>query len=355
MVRSCADLTELRGCEPAPGPMSDVVKPTSESPAAAPAPAVAPAGAPEAARCIFQQSWWLDCVTGGRWEAVTVRKDGRTVGWLPYLVSRRWGFAISNMPLLTHTLGPVVDAGVGRPNTRLHNRYTITSELLQQLPKLAHFRQVLAAGTEEALPYQAYGCHVKCQFTFISDCSDVQAAWKAMRDKTRNLIRRSQERSVVTEPGDPEEFLRFYAANCDSRQQINRYHTPIARRLLELCLQRDQGRIYLSRAPGSERPNAGIFVVWDADSMYFLMSSRTPDSTDNGAISHLVWLAMNEAHRRGLKFDFDGVSSPGTFRFLSGFGGVVGTRFAVEKFSAPYHCLDKLRALAYGNAQQPYN
>jgi lipid II:glycine glycyltransferase (peptidoglycan interpeptide bridge formation enzyme) len=277
------------------------------------------------------------------------------VGWLPYLITRRWGFAISDMPLLTHTLGPIVDAGNGRPNTRLLNRFTITSELLQQLPRLAHFRQVLAPGTPEALPYQAFGCHVRCQFTFISDCSDMEAAWKSMRDKTRNLIRRSQERSVVTEAGDPGEFLRFYAANCESRRQINRYHTPIAKKLLELCLQRDQGRILLSRARGNDQVNAGIFVVWDADSMYFLMSSRTPDSTDSGAISQLVWLAMNEAHRRGVKFDFDGVSSPGTFRFLSGFGGEAATRFAVEKFSWPYHSLDKLRALAYGNAQQPFN
>jgi lipid II:glycine glycyltransferase (peptidoglycan interpeptide bridge formation enzyme) len=349
MVRSCADLTELRGCDAPRDPVFDTAKPTSE-------PLIrAATDNQDLGRSIFQQSWWLDCATAGRWEEVTVKSGDRTVGWLPYLVSRRWGFAISNMPLLTHTLGPIVDAGNGRPNTRLLNRFTITSELLQQLPKLAHFRQVLAAGTPEALPYQAFGCHVRCQFTFISDCSDMEAAWKSMRDKTRNLIRRSQERSLVTEPGDPEEFLRFYAANCESRRQINRYHTPIAKKLLELCLRRDQGRIFLLRARGNERVQAGIFVVWDADSMYFLMSSRAADSADSGAISHLVWLGMNEAHRRGVKFDFDGVSSPGTFRFLSGFGGEVATRFAVEKFSWPYHSLDKLRALAYGNAQQPFN
>jgi len=55
-----------------------------------------------------------------------------------------------------------------------------------------------------------------------------------------------------------------------------------------------------------------------------------------------------------LKFDFDGVSSPGTFRILSGFGGVIATRFMVQKFTWTYHSLDRLRALAYGNAQQPF-
>lgn len=329
--------------------MLDAAKPTSEPLK------TTTADNRDSGRCIFQQCWWLDCVTDGRWEQVTVKKDGRTVGWLPYLITKRWGFTVSDMPLLTHTLGPIVDAGVGRPNTRLLNRFAITSELLQQLPTLAHFRQILAPGQADALPYQAYGCHVKCQFTFISDCSDIQAAWKSMRDKTRNLIRRSQERNRVADQDDPEEFLRFYAANCASRRQLNRYATATVRKLLELCVARDQGRPFLARAPGNDQPNAGIFVIWDQNSMYFLMSTRTPDCTDSGAVSQLVWLAMNEAHRRGLRFDFDGVSSPGTFRFLSGFGGEVATRFLVEKFSWRYHSLDKLRALAYGNSQHPFD
>jgi hypothetical protein len=349
MVRSFTDLTEFRRYDSTSRAMLDAAKPTS-GPLK-----TASTDNQDSGRCIFQQAWWLDCATAGRWEQVTVKKDGRTVGWLPYLVNRRWGFRVSDMPLLTHTLGPIVDAGNGRPNTQLLNRFTITSELLQQLPKLAHFRQILAPRQTEALPYQAYGCHVKCQFTFISDCSDIDATWKSMRDKTRNLIRRSQERNQVADQADPQEFLRFYAANCEGRHQINRYDTATVTKLLQQCVERDQGRAWLARSPGNEQPTAGIFVVWDQHSMYFLMSTRAPGATDSGAVSQLIWLAMNEAHRRGLQFDFDGVSSAGTFRFLSGFGGEVATRFLVEKFSWPYHSLDKLRALAYGNSQHPFD
>lgn len=308
----------------------------------------------EAKRCIFQQAWWLDCVTDGRYEVVSVKNDGRTVGWLPYVVTRRWGFATSDMPLLTHTLGPVVDVGSGRPNTQLLNRFTIVSELLQQLPPLAFFRQILAPGTSEALAYQAFGCHVKCQFTFISDCSDIDASWKSMRDKTRNLIRRSGEKNRVSADADLDEFLRFYDANCQARRQINHYRNATVNRLLQLCVARDQGAVLISRDQATGKVNAGIFVVWDESFMYFLMSTRAFDSTDNGAVSLLVWSAMNEAHRRGLKFDFDGVSSPGTFRFLSGFGGEIATRFMIQKFTWTYHSLDRLRALVYGNAQQPF-
>src|SRR5262249_22007801 len=112
MGHSYADLTkfERRG-HPAP-PGADTVSRPSGDATARPI-----LDFPEAQRCLFQQSWWLECATEGRYRQVTVRNGGRTVGWLPYLVTPRWGFATSDMPLLTHTLGPIVNAGVGRPNT----------------------------------------------------------------------------------------------------------------------------------------------------------------------------------------------------------------------------------------------
>jgi Acetyltransferase (GNAT) domain len=348
MGHSYADLTDCERRAHSLSPMTDAAaRPSTETARPIPDPQ-------EAGRCIFQQSWWLDCVSGGRYAEVTVRNDGRTVGWLPYLITRRWGFATSDMPLLTHTLGPIVNPGTGRANTRLLNRFAIITELLQQLPRLAYFRQTLAPGDSEALAYQAFGCHVRCQFTFVSDCSDIEATWKSMRDKTRNLIRRSGEKNHLSMDSDPEEFLRFYAANCQARRQVNHYQTPTTQQLLQLCVARGQGAAMLSRDQATQKINAGIFVVWDQSCMYFLMSTRDPDTADSGAVSMLVWAAMNEAHRRGLKFDFDGVSSAGTFRFLSGFGGDIATRLVVQKFTWTYHSLDRLRALVYGNAQQPF-
>ena len=300
-------------------------------------------------RTIFQQEWWLDCVTDGQYEAVTVKSGGQIVGWLPYAVRRRWGFSVSETPHFTHTLGPVIAAGSGRPNSQLLRNYSITAELLASLPKLAYFRQVLAPTQSEALAYQAAGYAVKVQFTFIADCTDIDSVWKNMRDKTRNLIRRSEEKDVVSASDDSDEFLRCYDFNCRVRHLVNRYDQQRTRKLIQTCIERQQGKVFLSKDRKTGEVNAGIFVVWDTASMYYLLSTRSVDSADNGAISLLLWNAMNEAHRRALKFDFDGVSSPGTFRFLSGFGGDIARRMVVEKFNLAYHALDKMHALIHGN------
>jgi len=305
-------------------------------------------------RAIFQQEWWLDLVTDGRYGEVVVKNGGKTVGWLPYVTRRRWGFDVSDMPYLTHTLGPIIYPGTGRANTQLLNRFAITTALLAKLPKLAQFRQVLAPTDSEALAFQAYGCHVRVQFTFIAECANIDDEWRNMRDKTRNLIRRAREKNSVSAGGDPERFLRFYDANCVAGGAINRYKHPRTEKILSRCLERDQGRIILSTSRKTGVINAGIFVIWDDSTMHFLMSTRSQETADSGAVSLLIWEAMNDAHRRGLKFDFDGVSNAGSFRFFSGFGGNIARRLVVEKFNALYHSMDKIRALIYGNAHQPF-
>lgn len=305
-------------------------------------------------RTIFQQEWWLDCVTDGHYAAVSVKSDNVIQGWLPYITRRRWGYLISEMPFLTHTLGPVILPGTGNETTEFLRHNAITRELMEQLPKLAHFRQVLAPSDMGALGFIECDCLVKVQFTFVCDSADANGAWKRMRDKTRNLIRRSEEKNTVQQQAGAEEFLRLYADNCRERNAVNRYEDPRTERLLRQSMERDQGQIYLCRDRTNGAANAGIAVVWDSRNMYFLMSTRQAKA-DSGAVSLLLWTAMQEAQRRGLCFDFDGVASSGTYRFLSGFGGTLARRHVAEKFSPVYHALDKIRARFYGNMINPYS
>jgi len=304
-------------------------------------------------RTVFQQEWWLDAVTEGQYREVSVQSNNGIQGWLPYIVRRRWGYMTSGMPLLTHTLGPVIAPGTGSATSEFLRHNSITRELLAQLPKLDHFRQVLSPDDSGALGFMEYGCHVNVQFTFIANCADLDSVWKNMRDKTRNLIRRSEERNSVAIDPNPDEFLRLYADSRRERKQVNLYGDSRARQALVRSIERDQGRVYLCRDRTTGAANAGIAVIWDSRYMYFLMSTRL-EKADNGAVSLLMWNAMQEAQRRGLSFDFDGVYSIGSYRFLSGFGGTLARRHVVQKFTPLYHALDRIRAKFYGNMENPY-
>jgi len=304
-------------------------------------------------RTIFQQEWWLDSATNGQYGEVSVRADNSLLGWLPYVTRRRWGYLVSEMPFLTHTLGPVVAPGTGNPTNEFLRSNSIVRELLGKLPKLAHFRQILSPHDPNTLGFIEFGCHVKVQFTFISDCTDLDVVWKNMRDKTRNLIRRAEEKNAVVADVDVDEFLRVYSENCCERGIANHYDDPRTERILIQSVARDQGRIYLARNRITGAADAGIAVVWDSRCMYFLMSTRKT-SAHSGAVSQLLWNAIQEAHRRRISFDFDGASSMGTYKFMSGFGAMPARRHVVERFDPVYHALDKMRASFLGKMENPF-
>jgi hypothetical protein len=304
-------------------------------------------------RTVYQQHWWLEAVTGGDFHEATVRTGNVTQAWLPYVTRRRWGYLVSGMPFLTHSLGPVIVPGAGSPTSEFLRHNSLTHDLLGQLPKLAHFRQVLSPGDASPLGFAEYGCHIGLQFTFITTCTDLEAVWKNMRDKARNLIRRSEEKNTVRADAEPAEFVQIYAEHCRERGQVNHYGDPRVEQILARAIERDQGRIYLCRNRATGATTAGIVVVWDSHYMYYLMSSRAL-AADGGAVSLLLWNAMQEAQRRGVNFDFDGVNNIGAYRFMSGFGGTLARRHIVEKFNTVYHVLDKLRARLYGQWENPY-
>jgi lipid II:glycine glycyltransferase (peptidoglycan interpeptide bridge formation enzyme) len=157
-----------------------------------------------------------------------------------------------------------------------------------------------------------------------------------MRDKTRNLIRRAEEEYSVASLNDPEHFVWFYLENLKKRSRRSRMGFEYFPTVFSECKARDSGQILAAFKPNG-MPAAMIFLVSGREITYYLLSTRAPDHANNGAISLLLWKAMREAHHRNQIFDLDGVSTTGTFRFLSGFGGQIQTRIVVRRIHPIYN------------------
>jgi hypothetical protein len=82
-----------------------------------------------------------------------------------------------------------------------------------------------------------------------------------------------------------------------------------------------------------------VFLIWGHGRMYYLLSTRAADAGDNGSINLLIWNAILRAHSRGLVMDLDGVSTRGTARFLSGFGGRLEMRMIAQRSRTAYAVL----------------
>lgn len=62
------------------------------------------------------------------------------------------------------------------------------------------------------------------------------------------------------------------------------------------------------------------------------MSTRT-ESAHDGAISLLLWRAVQDAAQKNLIFDFDGFNTRDSVAFFAGFGGRVSPRYMAVKTS----------------------
>jgi hypothetical protein len=294
---------------------------------------------------VFHEPWWLRAVSGGTAQRVEVTdKDGRVVGFLPFVVRSVCGLKMSDMAPFTHVLGPVLDVGEGNSGTRLHNRFKITLELLEKLPQLAVFRQSLDCTVPEALAFQAAGFRVSPHYTIRIDCSDIKAVWQGMRQKTRRFIRRAQEdyEPIVFE--DTAAFCQFFLSNLEESNRSNRARFDLFPALYEACRRHDSGCILAALDKKTNVLMAAIFVVWGHGTMYYLLTTRDQKNPDFGVVSLLVWRAMQEAHARGLAFDLDGIISTNIFRFLSGFGSDISARMIVQRES---RLIEAVRPLIY--------
>ena len=300
---------------------------------------------------VFHESWWLTAASGGDYAEVTVYSGGGIVGRLPYATLRmRLGCALSTMPNLTHFLGPAIDPGQGTPANRALKHDGILRELLSRLPRSSGFYHKLHRDTVDTLVFQDAGYRTTVQFTYEITPAPAADIWAGMRDKTRNVIRRAEEQYTVETLHDPVEFAAVYERNLQDRGLSNYYH-----RIVPVCaaaLQRGAGRIVAAR-DGKGRMAAAIFYVWDARAAYYLLSTRS-DNAANSAVSLLLWHAIQDIVERGLIFDFDGVATPGSRLFYTGFGGQIAPRYIVSRYTARHLMTGRLMSPLRINARETY-
>jgi hypothetical protein len=304
----------------------------------------------------FHEPWWLAAATGGEYREATVNSGAQIIGRMPYLVGRKKGFTISEMPPFTHLLGPVVELGEGKPQTLLLRRLSIIREMLDQLPRFAWFRQTIGVSLVDGLAFQDRGFRVSPQYTFQIDChQNLEDIWAGMHFKTRQHIRRAREKFSVATLDDPQPFVDFYLDNLRRAGQRSYIDFATFPALFDAARERQSAEI-LSASWSGGQPAAMVVLVWGHGQMYYLLSTRARDEGDNGSINLLVWEAITRAHTRRLLFDLDGVTTSGTARFLSGYGGRFAMRLIVQRTSELYGTLRSVKRclLGQGNAESTF-
>ena len=296
----------------------------------------------DARASVFVADWWLDAATNGAWGAVSVERDGRLAGWLPYGTARTMGFSRCGVPPVTRLSFPVLHVAAAKGETLQRTRFQVESELIRRLPAVAAYEFILPPDQANALAWQAAGFEARVQHTFLIDAGGGEAdRWSQLRNKTRNMIRRATE-GLDVRTLTVDEFSHEYDANLGGA--VDAAHMAAVRRIVAAAIGREQGRA-IGAVGRDGRVHAAVMFVWDHTDYYYYLSTRNTGHAALGAVGLLVWTGMLEAMTRGLRFDFDGVSSRTRLRFLQAFGGRLASRIVVSRGSAAYDVRMLLRRI----------
>lgn len=278
---------------------------------------------------VYQQSWWLDAATDGRWNSLTTRERAGFVAVLPLFqpagfLSQR---IITNPPL-TRMLGPVFARVAGDEVFTEAIAQQLTADLVAQMPSGVSFSQIFAPDSRGLFSFTQAGFRIRADYTYWIAASswpdEDSEMWQRVHPKTRRQLRRASDRYQIDRAIGVDEFVRFYA---DSKRADGPLVPGVQtiRTLLAAAVARSSGALLACRAADGTLAGA-VFVAFDESTAHLVMTARNPVVADSGAVGLLVWEAITWARQSRRSFDLDGCT-----HFVSQFGGEPLMRWNVSR------------------------
>lgn len=283
---------------------------------------------------LFSQAWWLDATAGeGVWDVALVEKGGTIVAAMPYVPRQRYGFTLLGQPALTQTLGPWLRETEGKSSTRLAQHKDWLQALIAQLPPFAHFIQNWHWKMGNWLPFYWAGFQQTTRYTYIlQELSDEQELWQGLQENIRREIKKAGNRLQLRVRDDltVDDFLVLNRMTFARQNMALPYTEAFVHQLDQACAARQARKIFIAEDAQGRR-HAGVYIVWDGNSAYYLMGGGDPELRNSGATSLCMWEAIKFAATVTQRFDFEGSMIEPVEKFFRAFGAQQTPYFTVSK------------------------
>lgn len=274
---------------------------------------------------LFSQHWWLDAVCGeGNWDVVVVQRDGEILGSMPFYIKSKYGRKSIVQPPLTQTLGPWLRSTTAKYSKSLGQQKKILTSIIEQLPEYYMYNQLWHYTYTNWLPFYWKGFEQKTFYTYVlPNLNDTHKLWEEFESKIRTDIRKASNRFniQVREDLGVDEFLELNKMTFARQGLKVPYSNELVWRIDSACKQRNCRKIWIAEDDLGQR-HAGLYIVWDHNSAYYLMGGGNPNLRTSGATSLLMWEAIKHASTVTKRFDFEGSMIEPIERWLRGFGAI---------------------------------
>lgn len=291
---------------------------------------------------LFMQPWWMDAVCAGKqWDVLLeTDEEGSVCAALPYLIRSRLRVRYIIMPQLTQMGGIWIREDLQRNEQQV---LRICRSFTQQLKEmnLGYYYQQYPLYSPAPKMLEELGFAVKERVTYrIANIGDTDTLISTFSKNKRRQLQKAVDLRVDTSI-DAEEFYRFHGQCLQERGKQISYSREFLLVLDRKTKRLGQSQVLAIRNADGELL-AAAFLVWDNNTLYYLIPTYREAFKDTGASALLALESIKLARDKQLTFDFEGSMIRGVANHYKQFGSTATSYYAVEKY---YHWWFRLAIL----------
>ena len=291
---------------------------------------------------IFSKDWWLDsvCPDNKYWDVILIEKGGQIVASMPYIIGKKRSFKTIEMPQLTQKLGPYIKYPDNQKyDTKLSYEKEIMTELINQLPDVAYFKQNFNYSITNWLPFYWKGFNQTTYYTYvIENTKDLQIIETNFSHAKRKNLNKCRNLLKIVFDIDAKSFYENHKMTLQKQGQKISYSFDLFNKIYNSAYNNNSAKT-IAAFDENGNLNSALFIIWDKVSVYNLISTIDPDYRNNGSATLLVLEAIKIANKKGLKFDFEGSMLEGVENSFRQFGTVQKPYFQISKTNSKLYKL----------------
>ena len=281
---------------------------------------------------LFMTDWWLDAVCAGKhWDVLLSHDEQGTIqAALPYLLRKRAWMKYIVMPQQTQIGGIWMREDIANDTDKTA---TVCQQFAQQLSELGlhYYYQHYAINSVAVEQMQQLGFKIKERVTYrIEDLSNLDKVIASFSKNKKRQLQKALSLHADTNL-NVEDFYRFHVKCLQEQGKQISYSREFLLVLERKARRMNQCQI-LSICNADNEMLAAAFLVWDKQSMYYLIPCYSPSYKDSGASALLVLEAIKLARQQGVAFDFEGSMIRGVANHYKQFGSTRTLYYSVEKY-----------------------
>ncbi len=293
---------------------------------------------------LYMQPWWLDAVCNkGTWDVCLSYDSAEQIeGILVYYQVKLKGVVSAIlMPELTPHSGIWMRIH-DEHKLKLHSKYThtkrIMDNLISQLPEVSIYTQKFYHTLSDWQPFYWRGYRGETHYTYVlEDITNITGVYDELKGSIRTDIRKAEKNLVHGECEDVELFYSLCKKSFDKQGVEPPFSLETLSKLdNELKINKLRKMYVAFDLEGN--PHAALYIVYGNNSAHYLAGGSDPDKRQSGAVTLLLWKAIQDASELGLEtFDFEGSMLPSVEFAFRSFGAVQKPFFRITKYKNRFY------------------